>query len=147
MELLLPWRPRWERKAEEREARLPARGEKAARARKAEEAVVRWMWKRGFRILARNVRNRFGELDIVAERRGKLIAVEVRSYVTGNPRPSGVISRRKVGRVWRALRRFQKLRHSSLGHLQLAVYVAEAEYSLDGQLVGIRLVSAAPADT
>jgi putative endonuclease len=41
--------------------------------------AVRFLEKEGYRILARNYRNRLGEIDIVAEDRGVVVFVEVRT--------------------------------------------------------------------
>jgi putative endonuclease len=50
--------------------------------RRGEEAAVRYLADRGFRILHRNWRCRLGELDIVAEDRGTIVFVEVRTRST-----------------------------------------------------------------
>ncbi len=42
-----------------------------------EEAVVRTLRRRGYRILARNVRCPMGELDLVAEHAGHIVFLEV----------------------------------------------------------------------
>lgn len=44
-----------------------------------EELVVRFLMKRGYKILDRNYRRPWGELDIVAEMKGKIHFVEVKS--------------------------------------------------------------------
>ncbi len=61
--------------------RDPGRRKKptVGKGRKAEEKACRFLRKKGFRILARNYRCRSGEIDIVAEEKGDLIFVEVRS--------------------------------------------------------------------
>lgn len=45
---------------------------------RAEEAVAAYLDKKGFRVLKRNVRYPFGELDIVAEHERTLVFVEVK---------------------------------------------------------------------
>jgi putative endonuclease len=50
------------------------------RGRVAEDAAARWLEEHGWRVLERNVRVRFGELDIVALKDGVLGIVEVRSH-------------------------------------------------------------------
>ena len=49
------------------------------KGRKAEKQACGYLKKKGFRILARNYRCRFGEIDIVAQDRDELVFVEVRS--------------------------------------------------------------------
>lgn len=44
-----------------------------------EELVVKFLMKRGYRILDRNYRRPWGELDVVAEKRGKIHFVEVKA--------------------------------------------------------------------
>jgi len=51
-----------------------------------EEAAARHLRRRGMRILHRNLRlGRAGELDIVAQSRGTLVFVEVKSKLSGDP--------------------------------------------------------------
>lgn len=44
-----------------------------------EELTVKFLMKRGYKILERNYRRPWGELDIVAERKGKIHFIEVKS--------------------------------------------------------------------
>jgi putative endonuclease len=46
---------------------------------RAEEAAARALQRLGYRVRARNVRFRFGELDLVCEHRGTLVFVEVKA--------------------------------------------------------------------
>lgn len=47
--------------------------------RVGEEVAVAYLMERGYQILARNVRFRFGEIDMVAEEGGVVIFVEVKT--------------------------------------------------------------------
>lgn len=49
-----------------------------ARGRAAEQAACEYLQKRGLRLLARNVRSRNGEIDLVMQEAGSLVFVEVR---------------------------------------------------------------------
>ena len=49
------------------------------RGQEGERLAARFLEEQGFRILDRNYRNRLGEIDIVAEDRGVLVFVEVRT--------------------------------------------------------------------
>ena len=49
------------------------------KGQEGERIAVRFLERRGFRILERNYRNRLGEIDIVAEDKGVLVFVEVRT--------------------------------------------------------------------
>lgn len=55
-------------------------GSTHARGRAGEERAVAYLRDAGYRILARNFRSRRGEVDIVAEHRGNLVCVEVKSW-------------------------------------------------------------------
>ncbi len=47
--------------------------------KKAEDIAVKYLEQKGFKILERNYRKRFGEIDIICEKEGGIIFVEVRS--------------------------------------------------------------------
>ncbi|MCG3172622.1 MAG: hypothetical protein GMKNLPBB_00776 [Myxococcota bacterium] len=71
--------------------------------RRSEDAACRWLADRGFRILERNYRTRFGEVDIIAESEGFLCFIEVRSR--GGPRlenPAHSIGAHKQQQVLKA---------------------------------------------
>jgi putative endonuclease len=52
--------------------------------RQAEATAADWLRVRGFKILARNWRNRFCEIDIVAEKAGTIHVVEVKFRKTAD---------------------------------------------------------------
>jgi putative endonuclease len=62
---------------------LPARRQRGARAeaagRAAEEAAVEALHAEGWQVLGRRVRTPAGELDLIAEREGMLVFVEVKA--------------------------------------------------------------------
>lgn len=60
-----------------------AGGRRAALGRASEEAAARFLRRRGFVVLERNVRFRAGEIDIVASRAGVLVFVEVKAKAGG----------------------------------------------------------------
>ena len=68
----------------------------------AEERVARELERRGFRILARNFRSRFGEIDLIAQRGHDLHFVEVRARATARfLHPAVSVDARKQGRIRR----------------------------------------------
>lgn len=75
-----------------------------AAGRAAEEAAAAALARAGYRVLARNCRTPFGEIDIVAERRGALAFVEVKARRPGGcaGTPEEALTRRKIRRVARA---------------------------------------------
>ena len=50
---------------------------------RSEEVAVIYLKNKGFQILSRNWRNRYGELDIVCVKDGNVVVVEVRSRLVG----------------------------------------------------------------
>jgi putative endonuclease len=60
------------------------RGSAAAAGRLGEAAAERFLWWRGYRIIDRNYSNDQGEIDLIAERNGVCVFVEVKSR-TINP--------------------------------------------------------------
>lgn len=66
----------------------PAGGSRQRLGRAGEDAAVEALRARGYRIVARNIRLRGGELDVVAEDAGTIVFVEVkarRSRAFGTP--------------------------------------------------------------
>lgn len=72
--------------------------------RAAEEAAAAALRRAGYRVLARNCRTPFGEIDIVAERKGTLTFVEVKARRRGGSAggPEDALTLRKIRRVARA---------------------------------------------
>ena len=65
-----------------------------------EDAAVRYLERQGYEILERNFSCRWGELDIIARRRGILAFVEVKSrHSLTYGRPAEAVTRAKQGRL------------------------------------------------
>ena len=61
-----------------------------------EELAARWLTDHGFRVVARNLRTIYGELDVVAEKNGHVHVVEVKTRRgTGYGSPLEAIDHRK----------------------------------------------------
>ncbi|NLJ35333.1 MAG: hypothetical protein GX358_03690 [candidate division WS1 bacterium] len=88
-----------------------------------------YLARRGYEILETNwwAPGRRGELDIVAYRNNTLIAVEVRSYLTGQMQPIDVLSSDKKRRLVRLLKQYAKLRRYHHCHLQVDLLAVEWE--------------------
>ena len=71
----------------------------------AEDLAAAWLSDRGWEILERNARSRYGELDLVARDGHALVFVEVKAGRVGTPygpeRPVEAIDRRKQSQVRR----------------------------------------------
>lgn len=74
------------------------RKQKGARA---EEAAASFLLEQGYRIVERNWRNRTGEIDIIADDKGTLVFVEVRSRSGTSTfgTPSESVNQRKITQV------------------------------------------------
>ncbi|UNK16724.1 YraN family protein [Paenibacillus sp. N3/727] len=80
------------------EGRKDSRKQKGAAA---EEAAASFLVERGLSILDRNWRSRMGEIDIIANDRGTLVFVEVRSRsgTSTYGTPSESVNHRKIAQV------------------------------------------------
>ncbi len=66
--------------ADDAQQRAQARNRRsAALGRRGEDLAVAWLERAGYAILERNWRRRCGELDIIAERDGLVVGVEVKT--------------------------------------------------------------------
>ena len=52
--------------------------------RYAEDLAAKYLLSIGWRILARNIKNKYGELDIIADDSGELVIIEVRCRTENN---------------------------------------------------------------
>ena len=123
---LAPWEPAPELRAGETSNTLRGDRARLTLAKRAEDAVARHLFWRGYRLLARNLRNRYGELDIVAQRGRLLLFVEVRSYREGGSRPAVRLPADKKRRLRRAASRFVA-RRRDLRDLRRVPCLAEIE--------------------
>ncbi len=70
--------------------------------RKGEDLAATLLERKGFRILARNYRQRSGEIDIIARDRDCVVFVEVKTRRSGSPyAPAEAVTRRKQLQVAR----------------------------------------------
>jgi len=75
----------------------------------AEDRGVALLKKLGFKILARNVRTRYGEIDVIAREKRTIVFVEVKSRGTaGFGRPEEAVTARKQGRIVRSAIQYLK---------------------------------------
>jgi putative endonuclease len=79
----------------------------AARGKRSEEAAARWLAKQGLKLLARNVRFRCGEIDLVMDDDEALVFVEVR-YRSRNDfgGAAASVTATKRARLLRAIRAY-----------------------------------------
>ncbi|MCX8037426.1 MAG: YraN family protein [Candidatus Sumerlaeia bacterium] len=68
-----------------------------------EEIAARLLWKKGFRIIERNYRCEVGEIDVIAEDRGVVVFVEVKTRKSpAGGAPEEAVDRDKRRRILRA---------------------------------------------
>lgn len=85
---------------------------------KGEKAAVTYLKKQGYRILAKQYRNQFGEIDIIAEDRKTAVFVEVKTRTTeAAGQPFEAVDRRKQDKITRValawLKKHQRLEKPS----------------------------------
>lgn len=105
-------------------------GEPSGRGRLAEDHVARYLERHGGKILARNYRSRFGEIDIIAEGRGWLLFVEVKAR-SGRASPLEAVTFRKQQRLIRTAGQYLA-EHPSLSQPRFDV---AGVYMRDGRIV------------
>ncbi len=68
---------------------------------RGEKLALRYLCRAGYRVFGRNLRTRFGELDIVAEDRrdGTIVIVEVKTTVSDAFTPEAHVDRRKQRKI------------------------------------------------
>ena len=90
----------------------------------AENAVERYVKERGWKILARNWQKPWGEIDIVAKNKKKIIFIEVKALdekFKGAFRPEEHFTRRKI----------EKLKRTCHSYLLENKYPQDTEYRID----------------
>lgn len=78
-----------------------------------EDVAVNYMLERGFEILARNWRHEHLEVDIIAQKEGKLYFVEVKTRHGEEWNAEAAVTVKKRKQLWRAMMAW-KLQHPSL---------------------------------
>jgi len=110
--------------------------------KKAEEAVAGELALRGMKVLARNLRRRYGEIDIVALDRGTVVFVEVRARRRG----SLVLPEESVD--WQKRRRITRMAAAYLSEHRLhdapcRLDLAAVDLDAGGEVMAVRLIESA----
>ena len=75
-----------------------------------EDIATRYLKDKGFKIITRNFRQNFGEIDIIAEEEGEIVFIEVktrkdiRQTMFGSP--EGAVNRRKIDKISNTAQKF-----------------------------------------
>lgn len=86
---------------------LPMVAEHLELGDRGEALAGKFLRRAGYRLLTRNYRCRFGEIDLVAEEGGSLVFVEVKARSsTGFGHPLEAVDRRKQGQLVKAARMY-----------------------------------------
>ena len=106
---------------------------------RAEAAAVRYLKRQGYRILARNLRTRIGEIDIVATHNEWLVAVEVRSRREDSPvSPRETLTRQKRSKLRALTEQLRKKYH--LQDKPVRVDLVEVTLSQRGKVKSCQLL-------
>lgn len=88
-------------------------GDHLALGARGEDLAEQYLKKAGYRILARNYRCRYGEIDLIAEEGGNLVFIEVKTRSgAGFGHPLEAVDRHKRGQLTRAARRYLEENHA-----------------------------------
>ncbi|GMO60957.1 MAG: YraN family protein [Treponemataceae bacterium] len=92
-----------------------------------ENAAASYLSQNGFEIIMRNWRNRFGEIDIIAQKDDFLCFIEVKSLVSGNPEMlAHVLNKNKQKRIIKTAKYFlATYRQYSSRHIRFDVLVID----------------------
>lgn len=86
-------------------------GEGHSLGKRGEELAIRYLKRKGFKILERNFYTRWGEIDIVAQKNKRLHFVEVRTVSKrGLLDPRESLTTKKRNHLWKALHIYLKER-------------------------------------
>ncbi len=106
------------------------------KGRLAEDYVAQYLERGGGKILARNYRSRFGEVDIVAEGHGWLLFVEVKARSKGIAGPLEAVTHQKRQKLICTARQYLA-EHPSLSQPRFDV---AGVYMQDGRIVKMQYV-------
>lgn len=95
-----------------------------------EEYTAKFLRRNKYRILERNMRNKYSEIDIIAENKEYIIFVEVKTRTgEGSPRPADAVNIRKQQMIQRAAKYY--LTYTNQSSKQPRFDVAEVFLSAD----------------
>ncbi len=94
-----------------------------------EKYAEKFVRKQGFKILERNMRNRFSEIDLIAENKDYIIFIEVKSRTSESYlNPSASVNLRKQNKIMAAASEYMKVNNI---HKQPRFDIAEVFLSLE----------------
>ncbi len=109
---------------------------------RGEEEAARFLEKRGFAILDRNVRSRLGEIDLVARDGATVVFVEVKTRREGEgDAPEAAVTGGKQRRLGRLAQQYLKWKH--LGEVRGRFDVVAVTLDVEGRVKTVRHLPAA----
>jgi putative endonuclease len=115
---------------------------KDATGRDAENAVARYLWWQGYRVLERNFRTRSGEVDLIARKGDTIVFVEVRSKREGSEvAPKDTVTSPKERRIDAAASAYLKQRR--LTNVSVRYDIAEVRTDERGRPIRVEVLEAA----
>jgi putative endonuclease len=119
-------------------ARIPVNGARQGLGRTGERLAAERLVEAGYRILERNVRSRYGEIDLVAEEGGDLVFVEVKTRRgTSHGLPEEGVTPRKQRKLVQLA--FQYLATHDYPDRSWRIDVVAVQMSSSGRLEEIRI--------
>jgi len=109
-----------------RRKRLNVRNSKD-KGKESEDFACDYLKSKNYRIIERNFRTRRGEIDIIAEKDGVLIFVEVRSLRKGLFNPIESIGRRKLERIIKAAKYYLMKRRNAVCRFDVIGIIGDGE--------------------
>lgn len=74
--------------------------------RRGEDVALEYLSKKGYKLVARNFKNKIGEIDLVMRLGGTMVGVEVKAKRVGGIDPSEMLTRTKIAKVMTVLGSF-----------------------------------------
>lgn len=109
-----------------------------ASGRLGEETAIRYLQKLGYKILTKNFRSRFGEIDIIAIDHNTLVFIEVKTRWTKEyGYPQEAVTPRKLRSIIKTGEYFKLLNPKTPGLLRIDVVAIEA---IGGEVSKIELI-------
>lgn len=118
---------------------MPPRNQKSSFGKFGEDFAVNLLKSKGYEVVARNFRSRFGEIDIVATYNRELIFVEVKTrYSNKFGHPEEAVTSQKLRKIMRTAEYFS-ITHPTLPK-KMRIEVVALEVS-DGKTVSSKIIS------
>ncbi|HHT63864.1 MAG: YraN family protein [Bacillota bacterium] len=113
-----------------------------ATGKKGEDEAVKELLRRGYHIITRNYRCRFGEIDIIGEKNHQLVFIEVKTRTTlafGLPQEN--VNYRKQTKIRRVAQMY--LVETRQFHRDISFCVVAVQLNREGKIINIEVIEEA----